>query len=134
MRLVLVGTAYMDSATMPSNGRLLVFKLHIKECRLELLKSIDMQGSVQAICSLRENHQFLTIGQNNKVSLYSFQVCTTDVSLVRLDTKVCGCYVQCIQTSKDQIIVGDVLKGVVVLDLKESRHSKFTMVEGPSSG
>lgn len=70
--LILVGTAYMDQGPMPSRGRLLIFKLHTKECRLELLKEMDLQGSVQAISSLRENHKFLTIGQNNKVSLYSF--------------------------------------------------------------
>ena len=41
---------------------------------------------------------------------------------------------QCIKTIGDQIIVGDVLKGLLVLDLKEGRQSKFTLVEGPSSG
>ena len=52
----------------------------------------------------------------------------------KLDSKVSGAYVQCIRTAGDQVIVGDILKGVMIFDLKEGRQSKFSLVEGPASG
>ena len=133
--LILVGTAYMDQETMPSRGRLLIFKLNAKECRIELLKQVNLQGSIQAISTLRENHKFLVLGQNNRVSLFNFALCYgPDIQLTKLDSKVSGAYVQCIKTIGDQIVVGDILKGVIIFDLKEGRQQKFTLQDGPSSG
>ena len=66
------------------------------------MKSIDASGSVQAIGTLRENHKFLVLGQNNKLSLFNFVlVHGPDVVLTKLDSKVSGTYVQCIKTSGD---------------------------------
>ena len=61
-KLLFVGTAFLDAETMPSKGRLLIFQVNTKENRLELLKEIDLSGSVQALSSLRENHKFLVVG------------------------------------------------------------------------
>lgn len=57
-----------------------------------------------------------------------------EVVLTKLDSKVSGAYVQTIKTIGDQVIVGDILKGIMVFDLKEGRQAKFTLAEGPSSG
>jgi hypothetical protein len=41
-KLLIVGTAFLDAETMPSKGRLLVFKINTKEKKLELLKELDI--------------------------------------------------------------------------------------------
>jgi hypothetical protein len=38
-----------------------------------------------------------------------------------------------VRTIKNQIIVGDIMKGIIVFDLKEHRNNKVLLVEGPSS-
>jgi len=43
---VLVGTAYLDEETMPSRGRLLIFRIDPKECQLELVHTLQTPGSV----------------------------------------------------------------------------------------
>lgn len=94
MNLILVGTAYLDNESMPSKGRLLIFNLHSTECKLELLKQVDLAGSIQAIGTLRDNHRFLVLGQNNKVSLFSFGIDhLRQVSVQKLDSKVSGSFV-----------------------------------------
>lgn len=98
-KLILVGTAYLDQEPMPSRGRLLIFKLDPKECKIHLLKDINLQGGIQAVQTLRDNHPFLVLGQNNRVSLFSFGLNhNLDVTLTKLDSKVAGAYVQCIAT------------------------------------
>jgi hypothetical protein len=46
LRLILVGTAYLDAEAMPSRGRLLVFSLDVKDYKLSLIKKVDLQGSI----------------------------------------------------------------------------------------
>lgn len=102
LNLILVGTAFLDSESMPSKGRLLVFNLNTKECKLDLLKQVDLAGSIQAIGTLRDNHRFLVVGQNNKVALFSFGLDHhRQVSLQKLDCKVSGAFVQAIRTIED---------------------------------
>jgi len=61
-----------------------------------------MQGSIQAIATMGENHKFLVIGQNNSISLYNFALSISqDIMLMKLDSKVSGAYVQCIKTIDD---------------------------------
>ena len=129
-----MGTAFADGDTMPSRGRLLIFRVDPKECRLELVHTMATPGSVQAMTTLKANHKYLALGLNNRVILYTLNLRHGNhFDLIEHDSKVSGTFVQCMQAVDSQIVVGDIMKGVMVFDVKEGRQSKVTLAEGPSS-
>jgi hypothetical protein len=120
--LVLVGTAFLDEETLPSRGRLLIFKVDTKECRLELLHQTACAGSIQAIETIGENHKYLALAMNNKVVLHTFNMRHGyHFDLSEQDSKVSGTFAQCMKVIDNQIVVGDIMKGVMVFDVKEGR-------------
>jgi hypothetical protein len=114
-----VGTAYLDEESMPSRGRLLIFKLDPKNCLIELVHQMQTPGSIQSMATLKENHEYLAIGINNRVIIYSLNLRLGNIfDLIAHDSKVSGTFIQCIKTIDKQIIVGDIMKGVIIFDLK----------------
>lgn len=131
---MLVGTAFLDEETLPSRGRLLIFKVDPKACRLELVHQLSCAGGVQAISTLRENHKYLTLAVSNRVVLYSFNMRHGhQFDLIEHDSKVSGTFAQSMKTIENQIVVGDMMKGIMVFDVKEGRQNKVALCEGPSS-
>jgi hypothetical protein len=49
------------------------------------------------------------------------------------DSKIAGTFLQVVKTINNQIIVGDIMKGVMIFDVKEHRNNKVVLMEGPSS-
>jgi hypothetical protein len=91
-------------------------------------------GSIQAMATLRENHKYLVLGINNRVILYSLNLKHgNSFDIIAHDSKVSGTFAQCMKTIDFQIVVGDIMKGLMVFDVKEGRQGKVTLVEGPSS-
>jgi hypothetical protein len=131
---VLIGTAYIDEETMPSRGRLLIFKVNPKDCRMQLVHELKTPGSIQTMATLKENHKYLAVGINNRVILYSLNLKHGNTfDMISHDSKVSGTFAQCMKTIDCQIVVGDIMKGVMVFDVKEGRQGKVSLVEGPSS-
>ena len=84
--------------------------------------------------TLRENHKYLCLGINNRVILYSLNLKHgNSFDIIAHDSKVSGTFAQCMKTIDFQIVVGDIMKGLMVFDVKEGRQGKVTLVEGPSS-
>ena len=76
-------------------------------------------GSIQSMATLKENHEYLAIGINNRVIIYSLNLRLGNIfDLIAHDSKVSGTFIQCIKTIDKQIIVGDIMKGVIIFDLK----------------
>ena len=119
---------------MPSRGRLLIFRVDPKDCRLELVHTMLAPGSIQSMATLKANHKYLALGLNNRVILYTLNMKHgNSFDLIEHDSKVSGTFVQCMQAADNQIIVGDIMKGVMIFDIKEGRQGKVTLAEGPSS-
>jgi hypothetical protein len=122
---VLIGTAYIDEETMPSRGRLLIFKISPKDCRMQLVHELKTPGSIQCMATLKENHKYLALGINNRVILYSLNLKHgNSFDIISHDSKVSGTFAQCMKTIDSQIVVGDIMKGVMVFDVKEGRQGK----------
>ena len=119
---------------MPSRGRLLIFKISPKDCRMQLVHELKTPGSIQCMATLKENHKYLALGINNRVILYSLNLKHgNSFDIISHDSKVSGTFAQCMKTIDSQIVVGDIMKGVMVFDVKEGRQGKIQLVEGPSS-
>mmetsp|Transcript_19263 Transcript_19263/g.32822 ORF Transcript_19263/g.32822 Transcript_19263/m.32822 type:complete len:332 (-) Transcript_19263:419-1414(-) len=131
---VLAGTAFIDEKTIPSKGRLLVFRVNAKDCKLELVHEVVHQGSIQQLETARENHKYLLMGANNQVLLYSLNLKHGGQFDLRFhDSKICGQFVQVLKVVEDQVIVGDIMNGVMMVDIKEKRHDQVSLTEGPCS-
>jgi hypothetical protein len=119
---------------MPSKGRLLIFKVNAQECKFDLIHEKQAPGSIQALATMKENHKYLILGINNRIIVYSLNLRYGDhFEIEAHDSKVSGTFTQCIKTIDFQIVVGDIMKGIIVFDLKEGRQGKISLVEGPSS-
>lgn len=110
---------------MPSKGRLLIFRIDQKDCRIHLVHQMKVQGSIQALATLRENHKFLALGINNRIHLYTLNLKHGhNFDLIQHDSKVSGTFIQTIKTMENQIIVGDIMKGVIIFDVKEKKGTQ----------
>jgi len=127
---------------MPTSGRLLIFKVQPKLCRLQLIQSFPQGGAVTSMGTLLANHKYLALAINNRIDLYLFNLRYGDnFDLVLQDQRTAGTYTQTVKTCGSQIVVGDLMKGLIVLDIKEHNHlpqsrangGRATLSEGPSS-
>ena len=88
------------------------------------------------------NSKYLGLAINNRVDLYLFNLRYGDnFDLVAQDQRAAGSYIVTLKTSGNQIVVGDLMKGLIVFDVKESLNQaqsrgtagRATLSEGPSS-
>ena len=71
---------------------------------------------------------------NNRVILHTFNMRHGNhFDLSEQDSKVSGTFAQCMKVIENQIVVGDIMKGIMVFDVKEGRQNKVALCEGPSS-
>jgi len=76
----------------------------------------------------------MVIAINNRIELYQFNLRLGDnIDLIIKDTKTAGTFLQIIKTFQNQIIVGDIMKGIIIFDLKEHRNNNVVLMEGPCS-
>ena len=119
---------------MPQVGRLLIFKIQPKICKLQLVHEIDINGSVQQVNTLLNNSKYIVLAINNRIDLYQFNLKLGDkFEFIICDSKIAGTFLQVVKTINNQIIVGDIMKGVMIFDVKEHRNNKVVLMEGPSS-
>ena len=92
--------------------------------------------------TLLANHKYLALAINNRVDLFLFNLRYGDnFDLVLQDQRAAGSYTVAVKTSGNQIVVGDLMKGLIVFDVKEQSHltqsrgsaGRATLTEGPSS-
>jgi hypothetical protein len=67
---IIIGTAILTEETMPQVGRLLIFKIQPKICKLQLVHEIDINGSVQQVNTLLNNSKYIVLAINNRIDLY----------------------------------------------------------------
>ena len=76
----------------------------------------------------------MVLAINNRIDLYQFNLRYGDTfDLIQQDSRIAGTYIQTIKTIEKQIVVGDLMKGIIILDVKEQRNNKVSLSEGPSS-
>lgn len=81
-----------------------------------------------------QNSKYIVFAINNRIDLYQFNLKLGDnFDFIFCDSKVAGTFLQIVKTIKNQIVVGDIMKGIIVFDLKEHRSNKVVLMEGPSS-
>ena len=61
----MVGTAFMDlNETLPTKGRLLIFEVDSQKRKLVLRHIENINGSVQAVATIKEDHKYMLLGVN----------------------------------------------------------------------
>ena len=74
-KYVLVGTAFMDlNENLPTKGRVLIFEIDTSKKKMILRHIEQVNGSVQAVATLKEDHKYLILGINNQIQLHSMTV------------------------------------------------------------
>ena len=97
------------------------------------MHQIEKNGSIQQVATLGENHKFLVLGVNNRLDLMQFNLRLGEYfDLSLLDSKPAGSLLNVIKTVDNQILAGDIMKGLTVFDVKELRN-QVELWEGPSS-
>lgn len=81
------------------------------------------------------NHKYLVVAVNNRVDLYQFNLRLGEQFDIFLhSSKPAGSFLQVLRTVDNQIIAGDIMKGLTVFDVKEHpRNNQVELIEGPSS-
>ena len=80
-----------------------------------------------------DNHKYLVLGVNNRLDLMQFNLQLGEKFDVFMhDSKPCGTLVNIVRTIDNQVLAADIMKGLTVFDVKETRSS-VELIEGPSS-
>lgn len=115
----MVGTCYLrlDEA-VPQAGRLLIFDFELK-----LLHTLQVTGSVQAVCWMS---RCLVLGINNRVELYA-----SDKTFAVLDSKTTGTFIHSVRPlGENALVVADMAGGgVSTFELKDVRGGRTKLVE-----
>lgn len=73
------------------------------------------------------------LGVNNRLDLMQFNLRPGDFfDLSLLDSKPAGSLLNVIKTVDNQVLAGDIMKGLTIFDVKEIRN-QVELWEGPSS-
>ena len=97
---IVVGTAYLQAEeTMPTKGRVLIFKVQPQLYRLQLVHQTEKNGSIQQVATLGENHKYLVLAVNNRLDLLQFNLrLGENFDLSLLDSKAAGSLLNVVKT------------------------------------
>lgn len=130
---VVVGTTHINPNEFhPQEGRILILEVELTPKPRFVLRHIEkVDGAAQAALPLYDDARYLLAGINNAIKLYKFEA-KQGPSFVLTLVESCerGNCITDIKASEDwsTIFVGDMMRSVAVLDLKEIQRGLQTQI------